>query len=47
LSGMTCVLPAWHILDVLNLARLQQQRMLGERTEIERSGIGLPEPKAG
>jgi hypothetical protein len=36
LSGMTCVLPSWYILEVLNLPHLKQARERGDAKEAER-----------
>jgi hypothetical protein len=36
LSGMTCVLPAWHILDVLNSEKLKKQRSDGDKFMAEK-----------
>jgi hypothetical protein len=43
LSGMTCVLPAWSILEVLNLPKLTAERAYYDDLEEERRRhIGVP-----
>ena len=48
LSGMTCVLPAWNILEVLNLPKLRERRRRGDEVFEERmlSEGPPPEPEA-
>jgi hypothetical protein len=36
LSGMTCVLPAWNVLEALNLPMLKRGRELADAEEDER-----------
>jgi hypothetical protein len=48
LSGMTCVLPAWNILDVLNLPHLKEARDQDDAQTEERQareGRSQPEPE--
>jgi hypothetical protein len=44
LSGMTCVLPAWCILEVLNMPKIKRHRE--EVEAIVRGEIAAPDPKA-
>jgi Trypsin-like peptidase domain len=49
LSGMTCVLPAWNIMEVLNLPKLLEQRRRGDDRESERlrqEGVTVPAAEA-
>ena len=48
LSGMTCVLPAWTILEVLNMPKLKQLRDDAERVveeQLASEGRAVPEPE--
>lgn len=45
LSGMGCVLPAWTILEVLNLPALQRQRQADEDDELRRRDRHPPAPE--
>lgn len=45
MSGMTCVIPAWHIMEVLQMPRLRELRRSGGSRVVLRPN-SKPEPEA-